>query len=78
VSDVRREVVLDEDVAALIRQVHQQRLALKMSRRACSHKSGLTERAIYKIETLTVNPGVDTFMLYAAAVGLHLALEYRA
>lgn len=68
-------VVLDDDTAALIRQVHQRRLALKMTRRACSDKSGLTERAIYKIETLTVNPLIDSFMRYAAACGMRLTIE---
>ena len=75
--DARRapEYVLDEDIAALIRQVHQQRLALKMTRRACSDKSGLTERAIYKIESLTVVPSLDSFLRYAAAVNMRLVIE---
>lgn len=68
-------VILDDDTAALIRQVHQKRLALNLTRRVVAIKSGLTERAIYKIETLTVNPLIDSLMRYAAAVGMRLTIE---
>lgn len=69
------DVVLDDEVAALITQCKNRRIALKLSTKDIAEAAGLSRRVIFMIESMKTNPRIDTFIRYVTACGGILSFE---
>src|SRR3546814_20948572 len=61
----------------LIKRFRDKRLASKISQRALSERSGLTQSHISQIETGSLDPGLSSFLQMARALDLELVLVPR-